>query len=243
MPRPKAEEVQATCIVCDSLFIKLGNKRGMEKTTCSKTCASILSFRNQKINGNCSICGALTETSKTVLNGNLAVYCNKCTNTRYKLNCQNCGKDFLGKKPNVMFCSSTCHHDTIFNKMIILSCDHCNIAFERPTFTVASNKRVFCSVKCSEARYALENPTRYGGTYSAWRKKIVERDNGKCLKCNSKDKLELHHFKKVTSFVNPNDAHYHENLILVCHSCHQEIEDIDIKDLSDFHRRYSPNTL
>ena len=53
------------------------------------------------------------------------------------------------------------------------------------------------------------------------RQSILERDNFSCVKCNSKDNLQVHH----TLYINGRKAWEYNNklLITVCSSCHFEI--------------------
>ncbi len=56
-----------------------------------------------------------------------------------------------------------------------------------------------------------------------WREKrqiILKRDNHKCVKCHTKDRLEVHH-KTYERLGNE----YNRDLVVLCRSCHQKIHD------------------
>lgn len=240
MGRPKAKVLHLNCVVCGSGFDTPDTKRGRKKETCSKSCASRLAYRTQTITAPCSICGAHTETAKSVVNCDLPVYCEGCAQARYSLECEICGSEFMGKRGYVRCCSQECVNELNRRNLIDVKCDCCGKMFQQSSFSVYEGKRTYCSRRCSMRQYSRENPTRYGGTWPRWIRLIRDRDGHKCLMCGAVDDLEVHHFIKLTTFSNPNDAHYGENLGLFCVDCHDVVEDSGIGSLSEFYGRYSP---
>ena len=65
----------------------------------------------------------------------------------------------------------------------------------------------------------------YPGDWRNIAKNIRERD-GKCLRCGvTPDRtLSVHHILPVKEFEDPKEAHYPENLVSLCRSCHRKVE-------------------
>lgn len=234
MARKAASTIYLNCQVCGSAFETKDTKRGRERKTCGKSCASQLAYRSQTIVAPCVHCGAETETAKSVVNAELPVYCEECAKARYKNTCTICGNEFMAKRARVECCSQKCIDKLNERNIAEVECAHCGELFHRPTRDIYSGKRSFCSVRCRDNRYTIENPNRYGGTWPRWVRFVRHRDNNQCLKCGSKSRLEVHHFKKLTQFEDPNEAHYANNLGLFCFDCHREVEDAGFGSLSDF---------
>lgn len=63
------------------------------------------------------------------------------------------------------------------------------------------------------------------GAYSGkkWRqarRAAFANDNRRCQDCGSTEYLHAHHIKPVREFQNPEDAHYPDNLVVLCKYCH-----------------------
>lgn len=237
---PNSKLIQKECVICGNFFNTHSNKRSLKKKTCSKSCSSKLSYINQRTMYNCSNCSSLVNTSKSVINSFGMIYCNDCLKYKNQKLCVICKNNFYPTKKNTILCSQECITKYNNSNLVDIECYYCQKMFKQAKYNIYSGKRSFCSERCNNNQYSLDNPTRYGGTWTKWIKEIRKRDNNSCLKCGNKGKLEVHHFKKVRFFNDPNKAHYNDNLGLFCKECHNEIENIDIKDLNDFYRRYSP---
>lgn len=241
MPRPKPKTLIRTCSICGTQFETVDNARGREKVTCSKSCASRKAYQSQKVRTQCSVCSEITETSKSVVGAGLPVYCEICTNFRYQRRCSVCGKRFRAKRYTTHLCSQECITEHNRANLKDVTCFCCGVGFQQASFSVYSGKRIFCSDRCAMRQFSRDNPTRYGGTWSRWLRKIRKRDGNQCLKCGAKEgNLQVHHFQKLLLFDNPNEAHFDENLGLFCLVCHEEIEHLGIGSLTDFYGRYSP---
>lgn len=62
---------------------------------------------------------------------------------------------------------------------------------------------------------------RYTG--EAWetaRRKAFDRDDSRCQSCGRRDELHAHHVRPVRSFDTPEDAHFVDNLVVLCKQCH-----------------------
>lgn len=79
------------------------------------------------------------------------------------------------------------------------------------------------------------------GTWKIVREKIIARDNGVCVLCLKRGyiqhkSLQVHHLIKRTSDISL--AYDPSNLVTVCRTCHEEIEELPVKEqrvlLGDF---------
>lgn len=92
--------------------------------------------------------------------------------------------------------------------------------------------------KMSEVKLGEKNPRwtggpvgYYGGTWFQKREEVLVRNDYTCQVCGEHDESNhVHHIKPVREFDDPEDAHFDENLITVCESCHPEVEGLDIED-------------
>lgn len=138
-------------------------------------------------------------------------------------NCQECKKQFFAKKNINVFCSQKCYGISKSNKLkgkkpvfmsgfskgtipwnlgkrtLNVTCHNCNKPF------YSSHKSLFCSRKCMLEKKSLPNKTikkvrqdiRRLSRYSQWRDAVIKRDGGRCMKCGSKDRIEVDHFPKT----------------------------------------------
>lgn len=240
MPRPPAKILTLPCEVCGDSFETQDTKRGRKRVTCSKSCASKKAYENQKAKAPCLVCGELAETAKSVVNAELPVYHTGCRKRRFLNECKVCAKQFRSDRASTVYCTTKCERKGVADKTIELECTCCGELFVRPRFTVANKQRVYCTRKCAQRQFSKENPTRYGGTWTTWIRRIKARDNNTCILCGETEKLQVHHFKKMLTFSDPNEAHFYENLGLFCVTCHDIVEDSGLLSLSDFYERYSP---
>lgn len=121
------------------------------------------------------------------------------------------------------------------DKNVELLCPVCESIFE--TNEADSDRRKYCSRECSGKVLTGEDNPNWSGGYndyygSDWidmRDKIRKRDENICQSCefsSSDNPIPVHHIIPVRLFDNPNDAHYEENLVQVCRSCHPTIESL-----------------
>ncbi|WP_337653229.1 homing endonuclease associated repeat-containing protein [Halomontanus rarus] len=86
-------------------------------------------------------------------------------------------------------------------------------------------------------------PEYYGANWPKERKNAIERDNKECRACGTSREehrdeygrdLDVHHIKPVTEFEQLIDAHYLENLITLCWSCHRKAHStgVEVSDLA-----------
>lgn len=144
----------------------------------------------------CDVCKTEFETTKS----NPHPYCNTCVlnKQKYEYECLECHKKIRTNHYGSTLCSNECINKHKNRDTISLSCLYCKKEFKRPSFTVVKefSDRVYCSTKCRNNQFSIENPTRYGGAWSRIKNEIKERDSNRCLNCGSDENLEVHHFKK-----------------------------------------------
>lgn len=82
-------------------------------------------------------------------------------------------------------------------------------------------------------RTGEDNPNWRGGydgsyaSHTGWRRireDVLERDGYECQVCESEGDLDVHHIIPVREFDTPKKAHYPENLVSLCKSCHPKVE-------------------
>jgi len=66
------------------------------------------------------------------------------------------------------------------------------------------------------------------------RRKVLERDNYQCVKCGSKENLEIHHKIPYSNFLLPRNANKLENLVTLCKKCHQSEHKVEVKVSEEF---------
>lgn len=125
-----------------------------------------------------------------------------------------------------------------------LYCSICGVKYNEYVWRLRSRQpeNPVCSRNCldklnSDRMRGENNPRWSGGVdwnrkYSVkWKKvrqKVYKRDNGRCQICGENESnlpvIHGHHIIPVSEFENEDDAHYKENAILVCPSCHPKLE-------------------
>lgn len=71
----------------------------------------------------------------------------------------------------------------------------------------------------------------YGWEWNKIREQILERDDYTCQVCGSEQNLHVHHLIPVYEFEEISDAHFSENLIVLCNKCHPKVEVGNIESL------------
>lgn len=117
-------------------------------------------------------------------------------------------------------------------------CSNCGIEFDdvsdgRPR----KSGKTFCSLDCCNAYRVGENnpswrgghPRYYGPSWRRARRDARKRDDYTCRRCGKVMKPpgrapDVHHIKPVSSFENADEANALDNLVTLCHPCHQFAE-------------------
>jgi 5-methylcytosine-specific restriction endonuclease McrA len=118
-----------------------------------------------------------------------------------------------------------------------VSCSQCERDIEIHNYRKAENH--FCTHECrgkwisennvgpDHPRWKEENGKYYGSNWQNYKRKVRNRDEDVCQRCGSeggKRVPDVHHIEPVASFEEPNHAHFMDNLIQLCRSCHHKIE-------------------
>lgn len=136
-------------------------------------------------------------------------------------------------------------HNSYQGGKISVDCTYCGKENVKEVWPkrIRNQNNFFCDMKClgkfNENRYAGEgNPNFKGGdwehnyrgaNWASIRNSVRERDNYKCQDCGATaEELgqipDCHHIIPEHTFENRTDAHYEDNLILLCRDCHNEID-------------------
>ena len=184
----------------------------------------------------CDLCGKRTEKRPHRVDEQDNTFCSKECLADYQRSeildkvCPNCNNGF--KTPEYVdqtYCSKEC-----FGGTKTISCEYCG-----DDYTIARSKNSsFCSRECQSKwqseNWVGENAPRWMGGYKNYygedwiksREKIRERDGNICQVCEetSENWMPVHHIIPVREFDDPNEAHFEENMVQVCRSCHMTVE-------------------
>ena len=87
-----------------------------------------------------------------------------------------------------------------------------------PKGYIGSNRFKKGQKSWNEGKFLTDS--RMGNKYKEWRKKILEKDGNKCIKCGSIEKLHCHHL--IPWKVDQQKRFDVENGIVLCNSCHSK---------------------
>lgn len=157
--------------------------------------------------------------------------------------CEQCGKDFWKfnnqiKRTNKNFCSVSCTHRSLENK-VILSCKYCGNEYKTIPGQIKHRGSSFCSRKCGGLfkrtqtgeksvswKGGVSDPLRRlrsSAAFKEWRAAVFERDNHICQHCGSRERLEPHHIKRFALY---SDLRFEvSNGLTLCNHCHNKIKE------------------
>lgn len=146
--------------------------------------------------------------------------------------CQVCNKTFKGSKYNAnKFCSRECYNIFHNIKNKIRYCKKCG-----KIFTAKNNENKYCSWECYNNDRHMPKGTEHwnwqGGKskekdehdsfeYKQWRLNVYKRDEYKCVKCGSKEKINAHHIFAWKYY--PDKRYDVKNGMTLCEKCHIKI--------------------
>ena len=163
--------------------------------------------------------------------------CRECYNQYHSKNvpeceCIICKKKFKGSKYNAnKYCSRECYlkdHEIKNKKRICPKCGK--------EFTAKTSEDKYCSQECytndrhmpkgkdhqnQKGGISLLNDRKDSAQYKNQRKQVFERDNFKCKKCGSKEKINAHHILAQKHY--PDKRYDIDNGITLCEKCHIQI--------------------
>lgn len=136
--------------------------------------------------------------------------------------CEDCGKTFIKRKPNgayyadKRFCDKKCssHYNSLHRK--------------RPIRTAEWNKHIGDAQRGNKAnnwqggimsRSSMLQSERKTKRYKKFRQEMFMRDSFICSRCNSKNKIELHHIKPYST--HKELAYEPSNVVTLCRMCHK----------------------
>lgn len=169
---------------------------------CTVGCVKIQGMKTHANLSTCPKCGGLK--------GRRAKTCGKCA-----------GKGYKGNGPTA----------------VTMVCEYCENEFLLPQWRVNQGRGRFCSKECKDQflttisgpdhiKYTGRNaPAKYSGAnWKRARAAVIERADNKCEFCGiSLDEVKryaVHHIIGAHEFDSVADAHFADNLAVICQSCH-----------------------
>jgi 5-methylcytosine-specific restriction endonuclease McrA len=239
---PQYDRVTIECEVCGDEFDVKPSVVEVRKT-CSDSCQS--EWQSMKFSGedswswdggkeevSCANCGKVKQVKQAVAEG---------YDTHF------CGEECIGEWRSENWTGSS--HPNWEGGKEIVECANCGNNTEVKTARLESQDRVFCSRDCwgqwISDNWRGENHPSYGGGYRGYygpswdeaRRKVRERDDYTCQRCGIDEEshierygveLHTHHVEPFRNFENHEEANELGNLLLLCASCHREIEGLPI---------------
>lgn len=147
--------------------------------------------------------------------------------------CKVCGDTFTHQpaRNNAKYCSEDCQYKSLEVDKVSVDCDNCEEIVMKYPREIDKYEKLFCSTDCRHNYFTKENHPRYTGytsenfygvSWDSWRNKILDKYNN-CQRCGENAE-QVHHIKPVNEFTQVQDAHYEDNLTLLCASCHMIVE-------------------
>lgn len=155
--------------------------------------------------------------------------------------CLKCGSEFKSFiSDNKKYCSSVCYWGSgtikgYKSNRIETCCAECGVVFNKPASSIIRSKNAFCSRSCSGKWWSKNrligdmNPNWAGGytpeaykkNWTAIKKVIRHRANGKCEHCGGVHKLmDVHHKIPVRLKMPIEITNHLDNLLFLCRPCH-----------------------
>lgn len=169
---------------------------------CSKECGGLFYredfIKNRKLQG-----GFHSEKHKQIL-----IEYSKRTHFRKGMSCWRKGKKFNRITKSCINCGNSFSVQNCYKDRIVTCSNFCKRLHRHNLWFNSNNPN------WQDGR--LRIPYKNGFTF-ALKRLVKERDFNKCIQCNSKERLVVHHldFEKFNHLIN--------NLITLCRSCHSHI--------------------
>ncbi len=173
------------------------------------------------------------ENNGNYRGGKAAKVCGVCGETFYVIPAmidvrKTCGKDECYKVWQGLTTSARGRHK------VEVKCDACGKTVYRWPSQIKDKRQIFCSDQCRDKSCgndrANEKAHNWKGGNSAWkRKKIIERDEHKCVICGFDFFVEVHH---ITARSKGGTDEFH-NLICLCPN-HHKMADLGLVDLEPY---------
>lgn len=190
-----------------------------------------MSIRLKQIN-TCKICGIEFHPYNKE-----QIYCStNCFNTikskhrrkRVEHTCVICSKSFeSGTWRDAKYCSKECWNKR--NPQSVKTCPFC-----KQEFSTYQREQVYCSRSCARTDTSNQHGNRWKGgltravlvirgkkQYRDWRSAVLARDGNQCTRCQSTNRLHVHHIKSFEKHI---ELRYDiSNGLTVCENCHSTI--------------------
>lgn len=179
--------------------IKVSPSKNSTNNFCCRECYNQFHSKNTK-EYKCETCGKIFKSNQKD-NAN-RFCCRKCYDEWHNIKdkeriCPTCGKIFSAKTAGDKYCSQACH---------LYQLHLTNKGENHPNWKGGISK---------------ENDRRDSNDYKNWRQQVYQRDNYKCIKCGSKEKINAHHLYSWKYY--PNLRYEVSNGITLCEKCHIEL--------------------
>ena len=168
--------------------------------------------------------------------------------------CEICSRtfDYYPSNKKGLFCSDCVEKTDEFlgdpyvkdAERIERECEYCEEPMEVLLSTIRNGNGRFCSRDCL-AKWMSEN--RIGDAHHQWegggiyygqkwwriRQEALERDEHTCQHCGIHQddlnrSLDVHHLERVRSFDEPQDARTLDDVVVLCCSCHRNVEESNV---------------
>lgn len=198
------------CAWCGNTVIK--NNTTYEKAFCSNSCRDNWQSDNWSGENNPNFKDSIRELT-----------CNYCGDTFKRYPSQ--AKNGRGK-----FCSMSCSQKDKSGEnapnyqQVECVCQECGESFSVRKYRKDDAR--FCSYSCHYDYMDEGASVYYGDMWDEVADEMREKADNKCQICGTEGekKLPVHHIIRVREFDNPNDAHFEENLVVLCQSHHMKME-------------------
>lgn len=233
-------KVELNCAECNDCFEVVKWKAERGRKYCSQQCH----INSGRKNTTCDFCDSEIVVQKGEFQKMESIFCNNSCYIKYRKDngtltkpCDECGSEIeITKYRNSIhpkiFCSKSCQGKYSRKKVDII-CTGCGEVFKRRPSEVNESGNNFCSKSCMDNFYISKSAQNYGSGWQESRTEARKRDNYECQICG-RDKSDLgqnpsvHHITPVSWFERNNfhrtDAHYKENLVLLCEHHHKKVE-------------------
>jgi len=236
------KKIERTCPICKKTYTadetRLKHGRNI---TCSYSCGRKQTQQKttKKVKLTCPVCNSTFERSPGHIKKNKHSFCSR--DCQYKARTMGISKRTITKpytytpesKQAMLEASRKPKGKRKHHWMI---CTNCGKRFDDPSYgRKRKSGQTFCSLDCCNEFRTGENnpawrgghPAYYGKKWKRLRRETRKRDQNTCRRCGILSKSrnhDVHHIKPVSSFEDPDDANYLDNLITLCHPCHQLVE-------------------
>jgi hypothetical protein len=246
MSYDESERVDIECGFCEEIFSVLPWVANAGRKFCGQECQYKNYSKNHSVETSCHFCQDSMQIRKSRFEKNHYNFCDPECYTNFRedrayveLPCDECGeirkaRTYRRKNRSAFFCSPECRFESM-KERVSVECSYCGENTQKRPSEVEGVHNSFCSKPCRLEFFASPDSLEsYGRDWIPTRRKVRRRDDYECQICG-KDKEDLgkhpsaHHIKPVHYFVENDsfekwDAHYKENLVLLCEHHHTKVE-------------------